>query len=281
MAAQVATHPQAARQTSNPLEDLLFRVALCLAVLVVAIFLWPLTICGGTLWLLWCVPPSGMRPPRYAALLVGGVCCVGAVAVFRSRGVDLVTDFTNASAVLAAEYQAHQLAVLDALVPLVVQAAASGRVDWAAAVPSAVSRDYLGALWPYGLFGGTAVGVWVAVSGGSLGNLGVSAENTHTNGHHTPTALAAFQPKGQRADKEARRTGGGTAWLIHGLVGRQSLTIISGPYKGGKSTLVCALVRALLTGEPVLGLAATKAPRVRWFTEESRAVCVRSSGSGD
>jgi len=52
-------------------------------------------------------------------------------------------------------------------------------------------------------------------------------------------------------------------------VGRQSLTIISGPYKGGKSTLVCALVRALLTGEPVLGLAATKAPRVRWFTEES------------
>ncbi|HXI15501.1 MAG TPA: AAA family ATPase [Chloroflexota bacterium] len=250
------------------LEDLLFRTALCLAGLAVALYLWPLTLCGGVLWLLWCVPPSGMRPPRYAALLMGVVCCVGAVAVFRSRGVDLLADFTNASAVLAAEYQAHQLAVLDALLPMVMQAAASGAMGWAAAVPSAVSWAYLSALAPYGLFGGTAVGVWVAVSGGSLGNLGVSTENTHT-AHLTPTALAAFQPKGQRADKEARRTGGGTAWLIHGLVGRQSLTIISGPYKGGKSTLVCALVRALLTGEPVLGLAATKAPRVRWFTEES------------
>jgi len=66
-----------------------------------------------------------------------------------------------------------------------------------------------------------------------------------------------------------KRTDGGTEWLVYGLIGRQCLTIITGPYKGGKSTLVCALVRALLTREPVIGLSSREAKRVRWFTEES------------
>ncbi|HXI16529.1 MAG TPA: AAA family ATPase, partial [Chloroflexota bacterium] len=251
-------------QRSSPFEDLLFRAALCLAGAAVAIFLWPLTLCGGVLWLLWHIGPASMRPPRLAAFLVGAVCLTAAVWVFRLEGLPLDGGVEVATDWLVERYLQPSRTAFDALLPIVLSWLASGTVSLPTAIPGAVLRDYAAGVWPFGLVGagcagfGAGFGAFTPLEGGKSAN---SSQIQHND--------ASYRPKAERADREARKTGGGTQWVVYGLVGRQCLTIISGPYKGGKSTLVCALIRAMLTGQNVLGLAAQKAKRVRWFTEES------------
>lgn len=250
----------AALSSSPRQPDVLDRVLLAAIITAAAVALLPLTICGGALWILWTASPPTLRPPRLAAALVGVLCLTAAAWVFRSEGMPL--DAQAGVDWLAGRYLQPAYTARDALLPLVTAWWTAGTVT-GHELPAAVLLGYAVGVWPFGLAGAGLVGIGMAAGALSAFSTDVGPTNP------TQPTDAPYRPKAERADREARKTGGGTSWLVYGLVGRQCLTIISGPYKGGKSTLVCALIRALLTGDEVIGLAATKAQRVRWFTEES------------
>ena len=58
-------------------------------------------------------------------------------------------------------------------------------------------------------------------------------------------------------------------WLVEGLVAKGAATLLAAAPKAGKTTLVAAMLRAMLNGEPFLGLKTTAA-KVLYLTEERR-----------
>ncbi len=69
-------------------------------------------------------------------------------------------------------------------------------------------------------------------------------------------------------------------WLVHGLLGIGTVTVLAALMKAGKSTLVAALLRALELGEPFAGFQSVKSSAV-YLSEESASAVLEKCDAFD